>query len=102
MAANTIAEARAFNIGRLLNTSMLPIKSMMNTMMAAMKTGSNQVYSDGKNMFERPTNYRLSKTRRPEGRFRLEPALRVINNYDRSDPKRTSAHRAMVLRPASG
>jgi hypothetical protein len=34
---------------------MLPIKSTMNTMMAAMRTGSNQVYSDGKNMFEAPT-----------------------------------------------
>ena len=55
MTANRIAEARAFSKGRLLNTNMLPIKSTMNTMMAAMRTGSNQVYSDGKNIFEHPT-----------------------------------------------
>jgi hypothetical protein len=35
---------------------MLPIKSMMNTMMAAMRTGSNQAYSAGKNMFRAAFN----------------------------------------------
>jgi hypothetical protein len=79
MAANTIAEARALSTGRLLNTSMLPIKSMMNTMMAAMRTGSNQVYSDGKNMFEAPT----------EGRFRLEPGSAGHQQIPRSGPAGT-------------
>jgi hypothetical protein len=88
MAANTIAEARAFNIGRLLNTSMLPIKSMMNTMMAAMRTGSNQAYSDGKNMFEPPTDIAYNaETRRavpsrtgPAGHQQLPPFVRTTLN----------------------
>ena len=52
MAANTIAEASAFSTGRLLNTIMLPITSMTNTMMAAMRTGSNQAYFVGKIMLK--------------------------------------------------
>jgi hypothetical protein len=77
MAANTIAEARAFSAGRPLNTSMLPIKSMMNTMMAAMRTGSNHVYSAGKKHVQ-VIHYGFNKTRTPEGRFRLEPVLLCI------------------------
>ena len=46
MIANTIAEASAFSTGRLLNTIVLPITSMMNTMIAARRTGSNQAYSE--------------------------------------------------------
>jgi hypothetical protein len=46
---------------------MLPIKSMMNTMMAAMRTGSNHVYSAGKNMFKSSTMASIKRGRQKDG-----------------------------------